>query len=109
MIQGISKPCMSVADMITGKTGCIDKTRLLDTIILCHYFTDCSFFQLKAQVLDDAPPGVQSVGYFCVVRIELPHGLHADGVGVTQQPWSHTGTVCAWQRARVCAQTYIHI
>lgn len=45
---------------------------------------------LKMDVLDETPPGAQSVGYFCVVRIELEHGLHADGVGIAQQTWSHT-------------------
>ncbi|KAI0226085.1 RAD52 motif-containing protein 1 [Lamellibrachia satsuma] len=43
---------------------------------------------MKTDVLDEAPSGEQSVGYFCVLRLELEHGLHADGVGIAQQSWS---------------------
>ena len=62
---------------------------------------------MKTDVLDEAPSGEQSVGYFCVLRLELEQGLHADGVGIAQQSWSLSGTVgWGWASQGVCWGVY---
>ena len=80
-----------------GRSDC---ATFRDTLLIQNYdlqqiFYQCRYlFQLKADVLDEAPSGEQSVGYFCVVRIELGQELCADGVGIAQQNWSLAGSKC---------------